>query len=245
MSTNAMTGVLDALAIIEQFELLLQNLKSFSQELSSSHRLELNVHIETLKSLIEILDTSDTPFVNLKDSKPDGFRSIVERLKIAGELIRLRGEPGTKTKDLAEMFGISEGTIIRFFRYYDSCKPSQQIKYQRISIFDTTQQLEQLAVTIQRNMARLEGHNDDVNVKYVAEMRQVIIAAAQLAEKMSNYEQYVQFKAAVESILLEELPHKRTEILNKIGKARTNTVLGTRQAEQIQPQAIDQLPSSD
>jgi transposase-like protein len=185
----------------------------------------LGVYINNLKLLIELLDTGDTPFVNLKDNSKVNSKSVIDRLGIAGELLKLRGEPGQTISSIAKHFGLPENTVKRFFKYYDSSKPSIQTKLRRTSIFDTATQLENLAVIIQRNMARLEASDDATNAKFVAEMREIIKLASVFAKEMSNYEQFNRMKQIVFDILLRELPARRTEILQKIEEANNNPLL--------------------
>ncbi|EKQ70429.1 hypothetical protein OsccyDRAFT_0716 [Leptolyngbyaceae cyanobacterium JSC-12] len=208
-----------SLAVIEQFEKLIANLSGLAQVLPDQYQSELEVHLTTLKSLVELLDVDGVML-------PDGLkltgalpRSIIERLGAGGELIRLRAERKHTLAELSTQFGISEPTIRRFFKIYENASKKEQIRMRRTSIFDTTQQLEDLAVVIQRGIARLEGGNDEVGVKFIGEMRQLIELATKFAEKMANYERMTRLQEVIAEILINELPHKKVEILKKIRAA--------------------------
>lgn len=213
--------LLSALAIIEQFELLHSRYVTLEEKLSGRNKKELEACNGMLAALIEAIDQSNSPIEVLRENPLGGrqWQSIIQRMQISSELIRMRGEPGMSIAKLSEIFAVAPGTISRFFRYYDKAKPSEKIRMQRASIFDSAEQLEELSVTIQRNMARLEGVNDEVNVKLIAELRQTIQLAALLTEKMANYQRYNAFMQAVYDILKEELPQRRNEILARISSA--------------------------
>jgi len=213
--------VFKTMAVLEQFEQLLARFEAFLQTIEDKGiKAELDVHVSTLKSLVNVLDTDGVPLDGTEGAMGGyPYRTIIERLGISGELLRARGQSGMTLKKLSEMYGVGKETLSRFFRAYDEAKPKERIRMQRISVFDTGQQLEDLCVTIKRNMARLEGANDDVNVKMIAEMRQTIQLAATFAEKMANAQRYQQFTSVVYEVLSSELPHRRTEILKKIQAA--------------------------
>jgi hypothetical protein len=220
--------VFGALALIEQFEQLVVSLESFKHTLKGKAKTEMELHLSTLKSLVNLLD-EDGNSVDNTSAKMSGNlpTSEIERLGIGGELLRLR-QQGTTIKKLAEMYNLQSHQVSRFFKRYDQAKPKEKVRLQRTSVFDTTQQLEELMVVIRRQAARLEGVNDDVNVKVLGEWRQVIQLAAQLAEKMANAERFQQFTATVYEILATELPARRTEILKKIsavGHTKSNSLL--------------------
>lgn len=207
-----------AVALIEQFELLGEDLKGFVEALPTKYKDEGEVYCKKYNSLLSILDSDVSDEFDVlaeKDLSGIQSKSIIERFGISDELIRLRKD-GKTINELALTFRIATGTISRFFRYYDKLKPTEKKKLQRRSVFNTIDELEELAVMIKRNIARLEGQDDEVNVRLIGELRQTIIAAASLAEKMANHERFEKFTQAVIRVLSDELPAKRTIILKEI-----------------------------
>ena len=218
-----------AVALIEQFEILQENLSGFFDSLPTQYQNEASTHLNTLETLLSILDSDlADEFDSLSNSKLSGRlpKSSIERLGISQELIRLR-KKGKTISELANSFKIAPKTISNFFKSYDKMKPSDKAKVQKRSVFDTVHELEELAVLIKRNIARLEGQDDEVNVRLIGELRQTIIAASTLAEKMANHEQYQKFTDLVIRVLVDELPGKRKEILTKVQslQGRTNNKL--------------------
>lgn len=205
------------MAVIEQFENLVANLSEFMQTLPQGQQQELDVHITTLKSLIEVLN--EDGIINGSVLTKVG-RSKIERLQIGGELLKRRSQ--YTVAELASMYSLAPETIRRFFRQYENARPKEKVQMERTSIMDSAAQMEQLAIVIQRNMARLEGANDDVNVKFVGEMSKLIALSIQYAEKMAQFERMRRLEELIAEVLMDELPHKRTEILRRIGAAGNN-----------------------
>lgn len=211
----------EAISLIEQFELLAENLEQFSASLPTKYKLEGQTYAQNLNTLLAALDTDEADqFDNLAEGKLSGVKtsSIIERLGVSQELIRLR-KNGKTIAELSLTFNLSSGAISRFFRYFDKLKPIEKSKLQKRSIFNTIDELEELAIIIKRNIARLEGQDDEVNSRLISELRQTIVAAANLSEKMANQDRYQKFTQAVIRVLVDELPSKRTTILKEIQSA--------------------------
>jgi hypothetical protein len=225
--------VYQAIALIEQFETLNEDFKNFVKTLPHKYKTEGEVHSDRLDNLLTILDSEkmSEEFEPLASSKLSGRQSasIVERLGISQELIRLRKE-GATIAELAMRFTISTKSISRFFKYYDNLEPSKKAKVQRRSVFNTVDELEELMIVIKRNMARLEATDDENNIKLIEVLRKLIMDAANLSEKMANQERYQKFTEFVIRVLMDELPSKRTVILKQIqsaqGKATENLLGG-------------------
>jgi predicted transcriptional regulator len=207
------TEVYGALALIEQFEELLRNLDAFAKNLPPDKAEEFKVHLERFRSLTALMDSDEgVVFYSGKLSGNMGYQSTVERLGIASAMLRER-QAGRTIQEIAKMFGVNRDTASRFFNLYDKAKPKEKLRMNRTSIFDTAAQMEELAVAIQRNMSRLEGMNDDVNVKFYAEQRQLIEAAAKFAKAMADYQKYQELIQVVRDILMAEIPERRVHIL--------------------------------
>lgn len=209
-------NVYNSMAVLEQFELLVSDLESYCMALpASSHKDELLLHVQTLKTLVELIDIDGSTVSSTEKLSGNLPKSKIERYGMGGELIRLRRE-GKTLQELSVQTGFNTRTISRFFKLYDEALPKRKLEMQRASIFDSAQQMEDLSALIHRSMARLEGANDEVNVKYVGELRQLIELAMNYAEKMANYEKFERLKQVTVEILLAELPQRRVEILQKI-----------------------------
>lgn len=207
----------ETVAVIEQFLQISTDLKNLITTLTGDSKVLAESISTRLEALVTILD-SDSTTLKMHTANKLGkisAESKIQRLGIAGEVIRLRTR-GESVQTIASKFGVSKDSIRRFLRHYDSLVPSERVKIQKKSVFDTTERLEELMVMIIRQINRLEGTNDDVAVKYVGELRQTLQLALSVSEKISHYNAYKKFEAIVYEILLDELPTKRTSILRRI-----------------------------
>lgn len=177
----------------------------------------LKKYITELDGLISIIDTNSIPIeiVNVPTEQSALPSSIITKLGIAGEVIRLR-KNGETIVNISRQLKVSEGALKRFFKYYDKLKPSEKSKYIKSSVFDTTSRLEELKNIIVRRIYSLEGVNDEVARQYTTELRQTYQLALQVTEKIASYEQYKNFTKSVYELIKDELPHKRADILRKI-----------------------------
>jgi len=212
----------DVLSLIEQFVELKDRLIEVKDMAPASIKQELEYIIQDYDSLVNIIDSETSPVEIIQTATLSGNlrKSKVERLGIGGELVRLRNEEKITIKELSERFGISDQVISRFFRYYDSLRPSDKSKYNKKSVLEVTERIEELQTIILRNINRLEGLNDAVAVKYTGELRQTLELAMNLAEKINEEKErrreYEEFKQAVYEILVDELPEKQAKILDRI-----------------------------
>ncbi|MFB6283756.1 MAG: hypothetical protein ABEK59_07465 [Halobacteria archaeon] len=214
-----------ALSLIEQFHEALNQLQELEKELPQRHQGELEATRKELESLVDVLDSESSPVEIVQSQNLSGVlrRSKVERLGIAGELVRARREEKATLRELSERFGLNARCIGRFFRYYDSLQPSQKSKYQRKSVFEVTERLEELQTEILRNFKRLEGTRDEVAVKYIGELRQTLELAVKVADRINDAKemrrQYEEFKQVVYDIFAQDLkdqPQLRDQILDKL-----------------------------
>jgi len=212
----------EVLSLVEQFIEVRDRLEELRERTSKSVRDDLELIIQDYNSLLEIIDSETSPVEIVQTRNLSGRlrKNKVERLGIAGELIRLRKE-GSTINELSKQFNLARSTISRFFRYYDSLQPSQKSKYQRKSIFEVTERLEELQTLILRNLHRLEGTRDEVAVKWGAELRQTLELAVKVAEKINDEKQhrreYEEFKETVYEILVNELNEdQRMRVIEKL-----------------------------
>lgn len=219
----------EVLSLVEQFIEVKERLEELKERTSKNIKDDLELIIHDYNSLLEVIDSETSPIELVQTRNLSGQlrKNKIERLGIAGELIRLRKE-GSSIKRLSEQFSISRTTISRFFRYYDSLYPSQKSKYQRKSIFEVTERLEELQTLILRNLHRLEGTRDEVAVKWGAELRQTLELAVKVAEKINDEKQrrreYEEFKETVREILVNELNEdQRVRVLEKLKSITPNS----------------------
>jgi hypothetical protein len=191
-------------------------LSSFFTTLPVSYKEEADLHLGTLSSLVDLLDMQDDlPGVpSFGESKVPRYVTNLERTGKVPLLLQLRGKK--PILEIAEETGVEEKRIRRFYKYYEQSNASEQAKLQRSSLFNITERLEELYTFISRNLHRLEGVNDEVAVRYVAEMRGCIKDATDLTQKMANYHHYNRFKQRVFELVKDLSPEKRDEFLRRL-----------------------------
>jgi len=210
-----------ALGIIEHLAELTECFSQLEEHVDKKYREEYRTYVGKLKAVVTTLDTDmlSIPIIQGSDQSSKLARfSKINRLGIAGELVRLRATGKYTIEELAMQFDVPASQVSRFFRYYDACSPSEKAKYRRQSVFEVSERLEDLMQIIVRQLARLEAVNDEVHVKYVAEFRQTITMAANLLEKVNHYHRFQQLITAVGDLLVKELPHRQREITESIYK---------------------------
>lgn len=234
-----MTGPVEkactALSLIEQLQEVAAGLAVFAEKLPLEHQSELRVHLARLDAILAVLDTNMVyvPVLHGDEARKLAKHATINRLGLAGELIRLRNTGKYTDEALAGMFDLDVAEVKRFFRYYDAAAPSEKAKLRRQSVFNVSERLEDLLQIIVRQLARLEGLNDEVHVKYVAEFRQVVALATSLLEKVNHYQRLQQLIALVGDILVQELPDRQKEIIDKIYRLSQSVV-----SLELQPPAL-------
>lgn len=207
-----------SLGVLETFEdslLLLANYIEFIED--EDKKTAAEQQLNKLESILNIIKDSFNP-IELSDKvRLSGYKykSIIYDLGIAGDLIRLR-EANTTMKDIADRYNIKYTTVTSFFKHFDTLAQVEKAKVKAASVMNTTERLEDLMNMCLRQLHRLEGVNDDVHVKYIGELRQTFGLAAQVSEKIATYKAYEDFKTKVRQILIDELPDRKLEIINKL-----------------------------
>jgi len=209
----------NALGLLEEISQVSEELMSLSETISASEsdKALLERLGSRLDGVLKILDSDAAPIemFNTPSLAGNKYVSIIEKLGLTGEIIYCR-KLNMPIATIAQQFKLSKETVSRFLKYYDKQNAVQKSKYEGRSIFDTTDRLEELQTLILRNIYRLEGCNDNVAVKYVGELRQCLVLAVSITEKMANAKALTELRELVASVLLAELPHKRRDILDKI-----------------------------
>lgn len=209
------SGSLGLLERLEDNLSILEDCCRFISE-GDTRTLADNTLVET-KQILSIFEESFNPLELADQAALSGytFRSKIYQLGIASEIIRLR-EAGNGMRSIANSFNVSETAVARFLKHYDSLSAVAKAKIKTSSVMNTTDRLEDLMTMILRQLHRLEGVNDDVHVKYIGELRQTLGLAAQVSEKIATYKAYQNFREAVQTILVTELPERRLEIIKKL-----------------------------
>lgn len=208
--TDISLGVLESLVNISSDIEILKN------ELNNPLQKELVVNIEDkLNIIINILDDIPQPIIVEESKKTSNFRSLIFKLGIHAEVLKLR-ELGKTVSEICTIMNVSKKTLRRFFKYYDHVSNVERIKLRTNSVMNTPERLEELFNMILKRLHMLEGHNDELHVQYIKEMRQTLALANQVSEKMTNYQEYQKFTQNVWELLKSELPEKRSLIVQKI-----------------------------
>lgn len=174
-------------------------------------------NIKTLSDCFKVFSDSFNP-IDLATNAfnlNSGRTSKIYQLGLAGLIIEGL-EKGIGVDKVAHMYDIDRNTVRRFVRHYKSLTKANQAKVKASSVMNTTERLEELMTMCMRQLSRLEGTNDDVHVKYIAELRQTYQLAVQVAEKIATYNNYQRFRDEVTQILIDEIPERKHEIVRRL-----------------------------
>lgn len=211
---KALQQAYQACSLVEQIELILRDAKELDGLITDgASNQELRTKSQGLVSRAEALTSAlSEETVNLsgiKDRLSTLRRSKVEQLKLGKEIERLRRVERLPVKEIAARLNLSESQVSTFLRTFDAMSPLEQAKTRRASIFETVNQVEELASIIYRQMARIEGIENETHVRYVAELRQTIKLAQDIVSGMAQQRQIDEIKTLVMSLIAEvneELP---------------------------------------
>jgi hypothetical protein len=219
-SYEAVNGAYRALSFIEQLENCLNGLNYVSESLPLEVKTELDIYIDKLRILISLVDDNPTESgipellagakLSLKNFNP----TVIERLGIASQIIRLRQVDQLNYTQIANRLNISVSSVKRFLTYYDQAPLSTRAQYQRASIFDTSSQYEEIGTMIYRQLARLENEPEH-HVKYISELRQLLKSAHDWMDKLQSHNEMAEVKETVIEILSSCLPEQREEIIKR------------------------------
>lgn len=207
------------LALIEQMELITKALKVLEELVP----LELKTEVRTVLSRAEILYTAlndneeGAALVELSTNLSDSLKSKIERLGLGAEIVQMRRN-GSSYREIGAALDVNPASVSKFCKIYDLATPAKKAELRKKSIFDTAQNMEDLAAALYRQLARLEVSDPEHHVKYVSEMRQLIISAQKFMEHLSTKQKIDNISQLVMEILLQELPERRGEILKKFSE---------------------------
>lgn len=204
------------LALIEQMELITQSLKVLEDLVPPELKTEVRTVFSRAESLYTALNETEegAALVELSTSLSDSAKTKIERLCLGSEIIQMRRN-GSSYKDIGEVLDLNPTSVSRFCKAYDLATPAKKAELRKKSIFDTAQNMEDLAAALYRQLARLEASDPEHHVKYVSEMRQLIISAQKFMEHLSTKQKIDNISQLVMEILLQELPERRGEILKR------------------------------
>lgn len=185
------------------------------------NRGELEAIIGRVKTLYEMVDNSDAEFdvVAAQKTLSEIAPSKVERMGLGREIVRLRAESRFTIKEIAEKYSLSTKTVSQFLKVYEKAKPSEQALMRNTSIFDTFDSFERLNGRLEALFARVEMSDFQVSVQVLAEFRKTIESAEKFMSRMSDQEKLDRIRQVVQEVLIQELPEKRVEIINKLAEA--------------------------
>lgn len=185
------------------------------------NRGELEAVIGRVKTLYEMVDNNDAEFdiVSAQKTLSEIAPSKIERMGLGKEIVRLRSESRLTIKEIAERYSLSTKTVSQFLKVYEKAKPSEQAIMRSTSIFDTFDSFERLNGRLEALFARVEMSDFQVSVQVLAEFRKTIESAEKFMSKMSDQEKLDRIRQVVQEVLIQELPEKRVEIINKLAEA--------------------------
>jgi transcriptional regulator with XRE-family HTH domain len=168
-----------------------------------------------------MVDNNDAEFdiVSAQKTLSEIAPSKIERMGLGKEIVRLRSESRLTIKEIAERYSLSTKTVSQFLKVYEKAKPSEQAIMRSTSIFDTFDSFERLNGRLEALFARVEMSDFQVSVQVLAEFRKTIESAEKFMSKMSDQEKLDRIRQVVQEVLIQELPEKRVEIINKLAEA--------------------------
>lgn len=224
---QALEHASQALGVLEQLSITLRDIEDTVKTIPATYRVSFDPILERWRLLMEVLEQDDELVPELVKGRKlsDVASSKIERLKIGKEIIRLREVDGLTYSEIADRMLVDASTVSKFCKFYDSQKPAVRSRYQRTSIFDTSQNFENLGAMIYRSLANLENVDPENHVKYISELRQTIGAAQKWMEQVSSHHKYDILKQAIIDILYDELPEKREAIIKRFQSVGAAQVL--------------------
>jgi hypothetical protein len=219
-----------ALDVFEQLESIIEKLVGLaeSDDLSKPGQVELNIHIERLRGVVSILDSEENLAPIFTQVTANGNKSRIERLGIAGDIIKLYYRDGLSHNAILSKYNneISNKTLTRFLRMYEALSPQEKSKVynqSKDSIFDTQNQLEKLLTMINVQLGRLAYTNDAKQQEnhrgYIAELRQLVKLASDFRKDVQEDLERRQFQKDMSYIMLNVCTlEQREQIMNILRK---------------------------
>lgn len=230
-----------ALAVIEQFEAVLNDLESFINTLPQIYYDEGQPLLARLRSLYEAVDVNEGSLESVQMLQRQGGKSTIERLRLESEVVRLSEEKGLSNSEIAERFeALSEEMIRRFLKKYREAKPSERARVRRSSIFDTYDQLEKVAALIYRQLARYEGQDGNIHVKYVKELRELIRESHEWMDRASERQKLDEIALEVRDIVAEFDEEKAVKLAKRLEQRGLGNRLAAAAPKELPKEQVEQ-----
>jgi uncharacterized protein YerC len=217
------------MAVIEQIDTLCIDLENLEQACPVSFRSDVTAVKERALAVRKAVDDEtdeNTIYKLIKErsaiSGPLGT-SKIERLGLQEQVIKMRSH-GKNYKEIAEQLGLSAELIGRFCKVYDKLTPTDQVKIRSRSIMDFVGHWEEMGALIYRMLARLEGDPEN-HVRYISELRQLLKNVEAFQSKYTAQQELQQIREVVRDILVQELPAKRSAIMQRFRESGVTKLL--------------------
>jgi transcriptional regulator with XRE-family HTH domain len=208
----------NAMAFIEQMELLVTGLEGLSGACRQEDKPELQALTGRAKSLFEMINEGEAEFKLISDGNKTLSKvapSRIERMGLGREIIRLRTENKLKIEEIANRFDLSVYAVSQFLKAYEKAKPLEQARMRRTSIFDTQAQYETLGAQIHILLGKVQGIDNQVSVQVLGELRKTIESAEKFMARLSDQQKVDKIRQIVMEVLMDELPEKRIDIMKR------------------------------
>lgn len=220
INTEALEKANQALAIIEQFETICDQLDELTETVALKDKASVVAIAARARALLKVIDESDSEavlaLVNEDTKLSQLTTSKIEKLGISGELIRMRLENKMPIETIARKYHLSNETVMRFLKIYDRSTPLEKAKIRSRSIMDYINNWEEIGAMIYRMLHRLEN-DPEHHVKYLAELRQLTKDIEKFQSRHTAQQQIEQIKATLTEILIDIVPEKRALIRERLG----------------------------
>jgi hypothetical protein len=221
---HRLESALNSSALIEMYYDCIERLSTSIKDVKVAKQPIVENIIEDLRAIGTVLDDCKTTIPILKEqfslnTRVKNYSSQIQELGLEGQILHKYLSLKQSSTEIAEYFNLSAQTVGRFIRYYESCKPTEQLSLRKKSVFDVTDQLEDLAVIIERQMINLEGENDEIHVQYVREMRMTLELAMKVIDRINNYQTLQKVVSSVGEAVIKYVPqHLRAELFKELNE---------------------------
>lgn len=212
ISVSGLATSHQAASMYEQLERIGKLIGDCSEATSDpATAIELKLVDTKLKALLTLFDDEQSLPVLAAQLTAKSTSSKIERLGLSKEVIRLATTgrmPITEIQAHFKLQGIDLDvhTIAKFIKAYEASSYAEKIRAKSKSIFDTSDQLENLLCIINTQLSKLnfaiDPKQQDNHRAYVGELRQLIKLAADLQRNVHQAMEQVKFQADVRYILL-------------------------------------------
>lgn len=211
------------LAAFSQCDSTLGSLREIASRLDPEQAALVLEQVDLLAQALSVLNPEDEFSLPDRPSLSKAVpRSQVIQSGLASTVVEMRNRL-SPIAQIATATGLNEHAIRRFLKFYDSLPPIERRRCQATSVFDTTNRLEELFQLITRRLHVLETGDEEAHSRMVSELRQTIQLAATISEKIGTWTRVNALTELVKEVLMDELPHKRRAVSDRINKILSTT----------------------